>query len=87
MFKSFAITTHKFFELHSCSRLGGDTLEVYLLAFNPLEFSLNWSHKQDHAGIRFTFSIYKLFFIEIAIYDHRHWDYMTNDWEVCPPIG
>jgi hypothetical protein len=43
--------------------------------------NLTWSIKSDHAGPSFTFSIYKLFWININIHDHRHWNYKNNDWE------
>jgi len=51
-------------------------------ATQPFEFSLSWTTKQDHAGISFTFSIYKLFWISLRIYDHRHWDCENGRWEV-----
>ena len=47
----------------------------------PFEFSLSWTSKQDHAGIRFTFSIYKLFWIELSLYDSRHWNTDQNRWQ------
>ena len=50
------------------------------LATKPFEFSLRWTHNSDHAGIRFAFSIYKLFFLELSIHDNRHWDYENNRW-------
>lgn len=34
----------------------------------------------DHAGPSFSIEVFGLFF-SIGIYDSRHWDYETNDWE------
>lgn len=47
----------------------------------PFEFSLRWTSKRDHAGIDFTFSIYKLFWINLNIHDHRHWNHDEDRWE------
>jgi len=38
-------------------------------------------HKQDHAGIYFSFSMLKLFYIEMNIADCRHWDVDKDDFE------
>jgi hypothetical protein len=48
--------------------------------FNPFEFLIKWTTKQDHAGFRFVFGIYRLFWISIEIYDHRHWNYEKDRW-------
>jgi hypothetical protein len=48
--------------------------------FNPFEFLVKWTTKQDHAGFRFVFGIYGLFWISIEIYDHRHWNYEKDRW-------
>lgn len=37
------------------------------------EFKLNWTRKCDHAGPEFTLSVLKLFWLNIKIYDNRHW--------------
>lgn len=47
----------------------------------PMEISLHWTTKQDHAGITFNFSIYKLFWLEFSLNDNRHWNYDDNNWE------
>jgi hypothetical protein len=39
----------------------------------PFEFSMRLTTKGDHAGFRFAFSIYKLFFLFLGITDNRHW--------------
>ena len=41
----------------------------------PFEFSIRWTNSGDHAGLRFAFSIYKLFFLYLAITDDRYWCY------------
>ncbi len=46
------------------------------------EFKVEWTTKCDHAGPSFTFSIYKLFWINFKIYDHRHWDSDLNVWKI-----
>lgn len=48
--------------------------------FCPFEFSIKWTTKQDHAGFRFIFGIYGLFWICMNIYDHRHWNYEKDRW-------
>lgn len=35
----------------------------------------------DHVGPSFTMTVLGLF-LNIALYDHRHWDHETNDWEI-----
>lgn len=50
-------------------------------ATDPFDFHVWWDWKGDHAGPGFYFSIYKLFWFQIKIYDHRHWDYENNCWE------
>jgi len=47
----------------------------------PFELSLSWTTKRDHAGIDFTFSIYKLFWLNLNIHDHRHWNHDEDRWE------
>jgi hypothetical protein len=47
----------------------------------PFELSLQWTTKRDHAGFDFIFSIYKLFWINLNIHDHRHWNHDENRWE------
>lgn len=66
------LTKHKFFEYQLS--LGKK------LATEPFLLRLHWTSKTDHAGIRFEFSVYKLFFYELSVYDHRHWDYDVEDW-------
>lgn len=45
------------------------------------EFVFRFTRKTDHAGIEFTFGIYKLFWMRFVIYDHRHWDFVNNCWK------
>jgi len=61
------------------------TLE-YQLEFDefcdqPLELSIKWTAKQDHAGIVFTFSIYRLFWYQLSLHDNRHWNIDDDRWE------
>lgn len=45
------------------------------------EFKVQWTRNCDHAGISFTFGIWKLFWMNLNIHDHRHWDYENNTWD------
>lgn len=59
-------------------------LEIQLDRFGLNEFfnislSLEWNG-HDHAGPEVCVSIFG-YFMEIKIYDKRHWDYETNTWE------
>jgi hypothetical protein len=47
----------------------------------PFELSLKVRHKMDHAGIDFIFSVYKMFWMNLNIHDHRHWDYENDCWK------
>ena len=66
---SIQLSKHKFFEYQLESQ-----------SDQPFELSLRWTQKRDHAGINFRFSVYKLFWIGLDIYDHRHWDHDRNQW-------
>lgn len=46
------------------------------------ECKFKWTCKQDHAGIDFYFSLFKLFWMNLNIHDRRHWDYENNCWKV-----
>lgn len=46
-------------------------------------FLLEWTRKCDHAGPTFRFEILSFYFC-IQVYDTRHWNYKTDDWEVYP---
>lgn len=63
------LTRHKFFEFGWQRALG----EAFHITFN-LSFT-----GRDHAGLRFTVTIFERFF-ELSLYDHRHWDDDKNDW-------
>lgn len=51
------------------------------LGDDVFEFKFTWSRKRDHAGINFTFGINKLFWFNLNIHDHRHWDVDNNCWQ------
>lgn len=65
------LTTHKFFE--------------YQLEFDKFhedtDISFNWTTKRDHAGPSLIISVRNLFWLNLSIYDHRHWDHNTNQWQ------
>ena len=56
-------------------------IEFNKFADQPFEFSFRWTTKRDHAGLDFTFSIYKLFWLNLNISDHRHWDRENDQWQ------
>lgn len=72
MFIDTKITKHKHFEFQ---------FESKRFHNNPFELNLRWTLHEDHAGFSFTFSIYKLFWLNISLYDCRHWDYQNNKWQ------
>jgi len=43
------------------------------------EVDLNWNGG-DHAGPGIEISVWKYMF-HMCIYDHRHWDHTTSDWD------
>jgi hypothetical protein len=69
MFFDRQITKHKAFEV---------TLQS--AGAQPLEISLEYSDKRDHAGLAFVFSCLKLLYFEVRIYDIRHWDWDNDCW-------
>lgn len=46
-----------------------------------IECDLKWTRKRDHAGISFTFGVRRLFWMNLNIHDHRHWDRKNNKWQ------
>lgn len=44
-------------------------------------FIMRWTRRTDHAGFLFEFGILGIY-VEFEIYDHRHWDYEKNCWEI-----
>lgn len=47
-----------------------------------LRFGTDFSG-EDHAGPELVIQVWRYYFC-VKLYDHRHWDYDTNDWEVYP---
>lgn len=55
-------------------------LEIECVRDNTLiEVSLSITTSQDHAGTRLTFALFG-YTITTSVYDHRHWNYETNEW-------
>lgn len=48
---------------------------------NPIKLEFNWTNKCDHAGVHFTFGIRGLFWMNLNVHDHRHWNQLNNTWE------
>jgi len=45
-----------------------------------LDVDIQWTHKQDHAGISIGLGLLG-YGISFRIYDNRHWNEETNTWE------
>lgn len=61
------LTKHKFWELQAMR-----TSDIVC-------FNLSFTVKQDHAGFNLEIGLFS-FNINLAIYDHRHWDDKTKNW-------
>ena len=46
---------------------------------NLFRFEFEWSIRQDHAGINLELGLFG-YEISFTVYDHRHWDTITNTW-------
>lgn len=46
-----------------------------------IRLTFDFTIKEDHAGFGFDFAILG-WGIDFRFYDHRHWDYENNCWEV-----
>ena len=59
-------------------------LEVQLSNFgksgNLFSFVIDWTRRQDHAGLMFKIEVVGLFF-SFVLHDYRHWDRKLNRWE------
>lgn len=44
-----------------------------------LDFALEITRRQDHAGFRLAFGLLSWNF-DFSIYDSRHWDHANKDW-------
>lgn len=54
--------------------------EILYADYDILEFSFEWARRLDHAGIELSFGLFGLSF-SIRLYDTRHWNEQTQDWE------
>jgi hypothetical protein len=43
-------------------------------------FELSYTRRQDHAGLRVELALFG-YSMSFMIYDNRHWNGNTNDWE------
>ena len=48
---------------------------------NIIKLSLSYSTAQDHAGLKIEVGLFGYDF-ELYFYDTRHWNHITNTWEV-----
>lgn len=44
-----------------------------------LSFELSFTRRCDHAGFRFYINVLG-YFLDIMVYDNRHWDEENDDW-------
>jgi len=68
------LTEHKYLEIELNKFSIKDT-------YSWFKFLIDFSTKRDHAGFQFSLDFLG-FFGNIHIYDHRHWDYDRQDWNV-----
>ena len=47
-----------------------------------LIFDLRFTTKCDHAGFSFRFEFLRIFGLDVTFYDHRHWSYDHDTWEI-----
>jgi hypothetical protein len=47
---------------------------------------VNWTVRQSHGGLGIVLGLFG-YNIHFNLYDNRHWDVETNDWEVYPDEG
>jgi len=59
-------------------------IDIQTGRFKPgsiLNFTIQLNTKQDHAGLHLYYEIFGYHFI-FSLYDRRHWNELTNDWEI-----
>jgi hypothetical protein len=65
------LTTHKSFEI-----------ETFIDCEHIFELQIDLRLRgRDHAGPSLEF-VFLCLGLNVKIYDHRHWDYKTNNWEI-----
>lgn len=69
--KVFKISKHKSLEFQVDGRDGPGDWFI---------FNLSTHSRCDHGGVRFEFSLLRLFYLGISFYDHRHWDYENDQY-------
>lgn len=68
----FPVWKHKTFEFQ---------IELFGGLASMWELDIRHRTKCDHAGWFFSFSMLRLFFVEIVIHDNRHWDKENNQFQ------
>lgn len=66
---SFQISRHKYFEF---------SFQFLSHLCQWFETSFRYREKTDHSGLYIVISLFKLFFLELNIYDNRHWNSEEN---------
>ena len=49
--------------------------------FTIISFRFNWTVRQSHAGLELEAGLFG-YCVQFNLYDSRHWDYSTNNWEI-----
>lgn len=73
--KAWQISKNKSFEIQFEFNRRWNDFNVDLFNF---KFKVN--RKGDHAGLDVTFELFEKLFLNIHLYDIRHWDYDNNKW-------
>ena len=55
-------------------------LEHSLLSTMLLDIDISWTRNRDHAGLTVGVGLFG-YGVLFSIYDTRHWNYTTNQWE------
>jgi len=71
MCKTIQITLNKFFEIQ---------LDYFKDSGYFFDVHCHWTHKCDQAGFEFVIELYGLY-LGVKIYDCRHWDDDSNNWQ------
>ncbi len=60
--------------------------EVQLTTFDEynsyFKILIKWTRQCDHAGFNLTIELFSLYFC-FQVYDSRHWNYGSNEYEIC----
>ncbi len=55
--------------------------EIIKYTTTLFEVTFNFTTRQDHAGILLSLGLLG-FIVQLQLHDIRHWNYLTNNWEI-----